>query len=266
MNVTPRRSYRVNFPGGDGDSLAGIIDLPAGSGDAPSPVAVFSHCFTCNKDLKAIVRISRSLAEQGIAVLRFDMTGLGGSEGDFARTNFTSNCNDLRQAIRFASGEIGPVAALIGHSFGGAASLAVGSEFSAGSSLSAIITLAAPSDTAQLAKLLERMNPSIPRDGLGTVTIGGRTWSISKEMLDDFRSHDLPSLIGKIGLPTLVLHSPEDQTVGYDHAIRIMGLINPNASLVTLHGADHLLAKNADDLTYVSASIAAFVHRYAASQ
>lgn len=227
------------------------------------PVAVFSHCFTCNKDLKAIVRISRRLAELGIAVLRFDMTGLGGSEGDFSRTSFTTNCGDLQAAIQFASAEVGPVTSLIGHSFGGAASLAVASQQTTPSSLAALVTLAAPSDTSHLATLLEKMDPKIQSEGIGSVTIGGRTWSIRREMLDDFRRHDLPALVAEIKLPTLVLHSPDDATVGYDHAIRILGLTNPVGSLIALQGADHLLANSAADLELVGQTTASFLHRYA---
>ncbi len=191
-----RRSYRVKFPGGTqtagrANQLAGIVDRPAELPDAP--VAVFSHCFTCNKDLKAIVRISRALAASGIAVLRYDMTGLGGSQGDFSQTNFSTNLADLNAAIRFAEKELGSVAALIGHSFGGAVSLAAASSSHAG--ISAIVSLAAPSDTQHLATLLMRLNPTIQRHGVGDVEIGGRRWRIAEQMLDDFRWHDLTGMI-----------------------------------------------------------------------
>lgn len=254
----------MSFPGALGSTLAGIVDRPDDRPDAP--VVVFSHCFTCNKDLKAIVRISRMLADQGIAVLRYDMTGLGGSEGDFSRTTFTSNQADLTAAIEFASTDLGPVGGLIGHSFGGAASLAI-----AGSgvtpNLQALVTLAAPSDTTHLADLLARMNPEIEAVGFGDVSIGGISWTIRREMLDDFRTHDLPSLIAQVTAKTLVFHSPVDATVSYDHAIRIQSLLQTGsggvpASLVTLHDSDHLLAKRSEDLTIVANCAAAFFHRY----
>ena len=259
-----RRSFRVSFEGGSGHPLAGIVDQHAGDGS--HPVAVFSHCFTCNKDLKAIVRISRALREMGITVLRYDMTGLGGSGGDFSQTNFSTQLEDLRAAIEFAKSELGEVTALIGHSFGGAASLAAASTF-ASKDIKALVTLAAPSDTQHLATLLGRMSPEIEDQGIGKVSIGGLEWTIRRQMLDDFRSHQLPELIPHISAATMLVHSPSDQTVGYDHALRIMGLMQSSAqnapcSLLTLDGADHLLAENPADLVFVAESIAAFVRRF----
>lgn len=267
-----RRSHRVKFPGGAGHELAGIIDRPGG--DTAGPVAVFSHCFTCNKDLKAIVRIARGLAERGITVLRFDMTGLGGSEGDFSQTTFSTNVADLAAAVEFAGGEVGPVTALIGHSFGGAASLAAAgraSEWPALKHLGAVVTLAAPSDTTHLAKLLSQMDPAIEREGSGSVTIGGRDWKIDRAMLEDFRQHDLPALVSQIRVPTLLLHSPVDETVGYDHALRLQSLVlgaegDQTASVMSLHQADHLLADEPADLAFVTSTIAAFLQRYAQPQ
>ena len=254
-----RKSYRVTFAGSLGFPLAGIVDRPDPQ-PRGGPVLVLSHCFTCNKDLKAIVRISRGLAVHGISVLRFDMTGLGGSGGDFSQTSFTSNVNDLKTAIEFASAELGPVTGLMGHSFGGAASMFVaGSEIQ--SQPAAVITLAAPSDTVHLAKLLDAMNPAIETDGVGDVTIGGYTWTIRKSMTEDFRSHDLPANIAKIKVPALIFQSPDDKTVHYDHAIRIAGLIPGLASIVTLPGANHLLTDQAD-IDVVTNMSAAFLHRY----
>ncbi|TWT67516.1 alpha/beta hydrolase family protein [Allorhodopirellula solitaria] len=280
-----RRSNRVRFEGGNGFALAGIVDRPTpvdeqGSEPAPLPypVAVFSHCFTCNKDLKAITRISRGLAERGITVLRFDMTGLGGSEGDFSQTNFSTNLADLAAAIRFADESLGPVSALIGHSFGGAASLATAAGMPIPSGISlpeelrlqlkAVISIAAPSDTKHLADLLERMNPEIESQGRGDVVIGGMTWTICREMLADFRSHSLADHLNRIRSQVLAFHSPVDQTLGYDHALRISGLIEdekglPGCSLITLSGADHLLIKNPADAELITQMSAAFLHRYA---
>lgn len=281
-----RRSYRVRFEGGSGFALAGIVDRPTLEGDddvttarLPYPVAVFSHCFTCNKDLKAITRISRYLAESGMAVLRFDMTGLGGSDGDFSDTSFSTNLADLAAAIRFADNSLGTVTALIGHSFGGAASLAIaaGMPLRHGSppllddlrhKLAAVISIAAPSDTKHLADLLQRMNPAIQSDGMGDVTIGGFTWSIRREMLEDFRAYALPDYLNRVRSRVLSFHSPVDQTLGYDHALRIASLVEdehglPGCSLITLSGADHLLAKHAADADYVAQVSACFLRRYA---
>ena len=260
-----RKSYRVRFPGGSGYELTGIIDRPEQADGCPT--VVLSHCFTCNKDLKAIVRISRGLADHGIAVLRFDMTGLGGSEGDFSQTNFTTNMADLRAAIEFARSELGSVNALLGHSFGGAASLAVASD---SNSIQAVSTLAAPSDSQHLAEILLKMNPAIVSHGQGIVSIGGREWTIPQKMLDDFRSHDMPAMLANISVPTMLMHSPVDETVSFDHALRIMMLITNSqsdsptpVSLVSLDQADHLLARNPSDIEFVVRTTSAFFNRYA---
>ncbi len=261
-----RKSYRVQFVGGSGFPLAGIVDRPEAQPVAPG--LVFSHCFTCNKDLKAIVRLSRGLAESGIAVLRFDMTGLGNSQGDFSQTNFSTNLADVTAAIEFARKELGGPISLMGHSFGGAVSMAYAGSEQGHRNVAALITLAAPSDTHHLASLLSRMDPAIEIDGSGTVTIGGISWRIERQMLEDFRRHDLTGVITKILAPTLILHSPTDETLGFDHALRIMGLIH-NApetdtpvSLVTLAEADHLLSSDPRDIAYVVDMVAAFIKRY----
>lgn len=280
-----RRSYRVRFPaGGDhsGIELAGIIDRPDQLDGYP--VAVFCHCFTCNKDLKAIVRLSRALADLGIGVLRFDMTGLGGSGGDFSQTNFSTNVADVRSAVSFAQSEMGVVTALLGHSFGGAAALGVAGMIDCGPervgspegvsdfSPSAVVTLAAPSDTEHLAWLLAAMNPDIEIRGFGSVNIGGRDWVIRREMLEDFRRHDLPAAISRIQSPTLLFHSPKDETVGFEHALRIMGLIHASpspagpVSMVSLDSADHLLSNRQEDIDFVASATAAFLRRYASPE
>ena len=269
---TTRRSYRVQFPGGNGFTLAGIIDRPEQESEVSARI-VFSHCFTCNKDLKAIVRISRSLSEQGISVLRYDMTGLGGSDGDFSQTNFSTNLLDLEAAIDFAEQELGSVTGLIGHSFGGAATLAlVGQRALLHRATDqippAVVTLAAPSDTQHLAELLIKMNPDIQESGSGMVSIGGRQWRITREMVDDFRRHNLPDLISQIRSPTLLLHSPDDRTVSYDHALRIMSLIQGapqqafNPSLISLNGSDHLLTDDSKTIHWLASSSAAFFKRF----
>jgi len=285
------KAYRVKFPAGDGaHQLAGIIDRPVTDADHRPPVVVYSHCFTCNKDLKATVRISRALAARGVAVLRFDMTGLGGSGGQFSDSNFTTNLADLAAAIRFADQELGPVTSLVGHSFGGIASLVTAARAAQGDAnlalddLGFVATLAAPSDTTHLADLLERMAPAIASDGSGAVTIGGLSWTITRQMVDDFRRHDVTQELPHVRCPVLLMHSPVDETVGYDHAIRLMTLIQSRAepqpasqpdtqpggsngpwtpvSLVTLAGADHLLAKNPLDRSFVAEMLSAWCHRH----
>ncbi|MDG2224322.1 MAG: alpha/beta fold hydrolase [Rubripirellula sp.] len=261
-----RSSYRVRFTGGSGHELAGIIDRPDDRFDAPA--LVFSHCFTCSKDLKAIARISRGLAETGIAVLRYDMTGLGNSRGKFSQTNFSTNLADLTTAVEHARTHFEGSISLLGHSFGGAVSMAYAGSPLGQPQVSALITLAAPSDTQHLASLLAKMDPAIETTGSGTVTIGGMPWQIQRQMLDDFRRQELTAMIPKIRAATLLLHSPVDETLSYDHALRIMGLIQQSpeteapVSLVTLPGSDHLLATNPADIDFVVEIVAAFIKRH----
>ena len=259
-----RSSERVSFIGGSGFKLAGIVDRPD---DAPRASAIFTHCFTCSKDLKAIVRISRGLAEAGYLVLRYDLTGLGGSEGDFSQTNFRSNRDDLQSAARFMSDNFVPPSFLIGHSFGGACSLSMAQELS---TVLGVVALAAPSDTSHLADLLHRMDPAIQATGTGTVAIGGRSYTINKQMLIDFRLYDLSSQLRKLAKPTLLLHSPADETVHFDHVLRLYGLLTQRAddsvapsaaSLICLPDADHLLVKNPADLQFVTQMISAWFDR-----
>lgn len=259
-----RRSERVSFPGGTGFELGGIIDLPD---DTPRATALFTHCFTCSKDLKAIVRISRGLAEQGFAVLRYDLTGLGGSRGDFSRTSFTTNRADLRAAADFLANHLQPPRFLIGHSFGGACSLSLAQEIS---SVRGVVSLAAPSDTGHLADLLHRMDPRITTEELGSVSIGGRDYSIRKPMLDDFRAFDLPAILRQLTKPALLFHSPVDQTLGFEHALRLYSFLTQRseadpdpspASLFCLPGADHLLVNNPADLPLVTSVMAAWFQR-----
>lgn len=248
-----RHSHRVRFPGHAGNTLTGILEMPEGNVRA---WLVFSHCFTCNKDIKAIVRIARGMAERGWGVLRYDFAGLGASEGNFADTNFSTNCEDLRRAVEFLSGEHHPPRFLFGLSFGGAASLAMADQLP---SIAGVITLAAPSDTSHLADLLASMNPAIESEGQGTVVIGGLTHTISKQMLLDFRSHDLPGCVRDLRKPLLVFHSPDDETVAYRHALANTGLISEQVnasglsprSLITLPGSNHLLTSSERDIPLV---------------
>ncbi len=259
-----RRSERVQFPGWNDHVLAGILDQPI---EEPKGYCIFSHCFTCNKDLKAIVRISRRLAEHGWGVLRFDFSGLGDSQGDFSQSNFSTNCIDLRAAIRFLAQQRRPPLALIGHSFGGAASLRCAEELE---SIRGVTCIASPSDTHHLAVLLERKNPNIVEIGRGQVSIGGRNYWITRDMLEDFREHDLPAAISRLTKQVLIFHSLVDETLGYEHALRIFSLVtnrrddlppSRGASLITLPNADHLFTQSQSDLPYISDIIHLWLRR-----
>ncbi len=248
-----RSTQRVQFPGHAENLLAGILELPDGS---PQGFLLFSHCFTCGKDLKAIVRVSRGLADKGWGVLRYDFSGLGDSHGDFSNTNFTTNREDMRAAVHFMKRELQPPAFLIGHSFGGAASLSMVMELP---SVRGGIAIASPSDTGHLASLLESMNPEIATRGDGLVTIGGRAHAIKRQMLEDFRSYDLKKQVRKITKPILAFHSPTDETVDFRNALVNCGLdsidqgsIPQQRSLISLPNCNHLMTTRVADCVMVA--------------
>jgi putative redox protein len=251
-----RQSKRVRFTNERGNELAGIVDIPTAQAWT---WAVFTHCFTCTKDLKSIVRISRRLAEHGIGVLRFDCTGLGDSQGDFSATNFATTCQDLQAAARFLRSDFGPPNLLIGHSFGGAASLASAEQLD---SVEAVVTIAAPSDTHHLAAHIDRQNPRIAADGEGDFTVGGQNYRLRRQLLDDLRSFDFDKVLSRLVVPVLIFHSPIDETLAWDHAVRLFDSIAGSKAFVSLDGADHLLINQPNDTLFVADVIALWLARY----
>ena len=255
-------SSRINFMSSANKRLAGILELPSPSAtgkEHPDSFALFAHCFTCTKDLKAIVRISRALAKRNIGVLRFDFTGLGDSQGNFADTNIESNLSDIHSASQWLAEHYQAPSLLIGHSLGGAAMMAaVGSI----PSCQAIATLASPSCTRHLAEFLGTQNPEINSTGSGTVTIGGRTHTIKKQMLDSLRNFNLKERIQRITIPHLIMHSPADETLEFQHALDILEHSAGAKSLITLVDSDHLFVNRTDDTTYVADLIATWGSRF----
>ena len=256
-------SQRVSWTNPAGVTLAGVLELPD---EAPIGHAVFAHCFTCSKDLKAIVRVSRHLASLGFAVLRFDFTGIGNSGGRFEQSNFETNVVDLKSAIDWLAQHHAPPGLIIGHSLGGAAAMALAAEFSQATDgplkeITCLATLAAPSDTVHLGNFLLSQSDSITSAGQGQINIGGREWTITQQLIDSLRGRDLPAEIATIRLPHLILHSPDDQTVKWQHAMTLLDS-GPLKSLVTLDGADHLLIKQRQDVTFVAEQIAVWAKRY----
>ena len=249
-------SERIFLENAEGIRLAGIIDFPASE---PTAFALFSHCFTCTKDLKAIVRISRGLAREGIAVLRFDFTGLGDSRGDFSDTNFETNVSDILAAADWLTREHQPPKLLLGHSLGGAAMMASVQKID---SARGLVTLAAPSCTKHLAEFLSRQDPDIAKTGTGEVTIGGRKYQVRSQLIESLRNRNLESEIESIGIYHLILHSPLDETLAFHHAEEIFRRTGGAKSLVTLDGADHLLVNQSADTEFVASLISVWSHRF----
>jgi putative redox protein len=246
---------RFQFPGAEGQQLAAALELPD---QAPVAYALFAHCFTCGKDVLAAKRIAVALAAKGIAVLRFDFTGLGSSEGDFANSTFSSNVADLVCAANHLRDTRQAPAILIGHSLGGAAVLAAAAQIP---EARAVVTIGAPSDPTHVTGLFADRIEDIRRHGKVEVSLAGRPFQIKREFLDDIAEHNLMDHIGRLHRALLVMHSPTDDTVGIDNATRIFIAAKHPKSFVSLAGADHLLSGKRDGM-YAADVIAAWAERY----
>lgn len=250
-------SGKASFPGARGHRLAARLDAPDGPARAH---ALFAHCFTCSKDIFAASRIAQSLVEHGIAVLRFDFTGLGHSEGEFANTDFSSNVADLVAAADWLRSEHGAPALLIGHSLGGAAVLAAAG---AVPEVRAVATIGAPSDPSHVAGLFREHVPEIEARGEALVQLAGRPFRIRREFLADAAEQNLREKIGHLGRALLILHSPVDETVAIGNATGIFVNARHPKSFISLDDADHLLRRRSD-AAYAANMIAAWSERYLA--
>lgn len=246
---------RFQFTGEGGHQLAAALELPDGE---PGAYALFAHCFTCGKDTLAAKRISVALAAKAIAVLRFDFTGLGSSEGDFANSTFSSNVADLVHAADHLRATRKAPSILIGHSLGGAAILAAAGKIP---EAKAVATIAAPSDPAHVTGLFKEHLDNIRTQGEVEVSLAGRPFRIKREFLDDVVEHRLMNDVMGLHKALLVMHSPVDDTVGIDNATKIFVAAKHPKSYVSLDHADHLLTKPADAL-YAADVIAAWASRY----
>jgi uncharacterized OsmC-like protein/alpha-beta hydrolase superfamily lysophospholipase len=249
------RSEKFEFPNTKGEKLAALLDMPIGR---PNAFALFAHCFTCGKDNLAAKRIAEQLAMSGIAVLRFDFTGLGASEGEFANTHFSSNVDDLVAAADHLRKAHDAPAILIGHSLGGAAVLAASHRIP---EARAVVTIAAPSDPAHVVGLFKDHVEAIRAQGEVEVALAGRPFRIKREFLDDVAENKLNECLTTLHKALLVFHSPTDDTVGIDNATYIFTHAKHPKSFVSLAGADHLLSKRSDAV-YVANMIAAWAARY----
>jgi uncharacterized OsmC-like protein/alpha-beta hydrolase superfamily lysophospholipase len=246
---------RFQFEGEGGVQLAASLDLPEGE---PHAYALFAHCFTCGKDVLAAKRIAAALADKGIAVLRFDFTGLGSSEGEFANATFSSNVADLVRAANYLREKRKAPAILIGHSLGGAAILAAAGKIP---EAKAVITIAAPSDPSHVTGLFKDHVEDIKRDGEARVSLAGRPFTIKRTFLDDVAEQNLMTDIAQLHKALLIMHSPTDDTVGIDNATRIFVAAKHPKSFVSLADADHLLTQRRDS-AYVADVITAWATRY----
>jgi len=249
------RNERFQFTGADGQQLAATLDLPERD---PVAYALFAHCFTCGMNVLAAKRIATTMADKGIAVLRFDFTGIGASEGEFANTTFSSNVADLVRAADHLRETRKAPAILIGHSLGGAAVLAAASQIP---EAKAVVTIAAPSDPAHVTGMFKDKIADIRAQGKVEVLLAGRPFHIKREFLDDIAEHNLAAHIAKLHKALLILHSPTDDTVGIDNATHIFVAAKHPKSFVSLAGADHRLNQKRD-AEYVAHVIAAWVERY----
>jgi putative redox protein len=246
---------KASFQGGAGANLAGALELPRGK---PVAYALFAHCFSCSKDIRAAREIARALRNAGFAVLRFDFTGLGASEGEFGDTNFSTNVNDLVSAADYLRREFEAPALLIGHSLGGAAANVAASLIP---EVNGVVVIGAPAEAAHVAHQFGDKREEIVREGAAETPLAGRPFTIKKQFLDDIERADVLGAASKLARPILILHAPLDQTVGVENASRLFMAAKHPKSFVSLDTADHLLSDPAD-ARYAAEIIAAWASRY----
>ena len=245
----------ASFSNQQGESLTGLLEIPV---DAVRSYALFAHCFTCSKDNLAAARIARALADLGIAVLRFDFTGLGNSKGDFSSTNFSSNLQDLMAAANYLEQQYAAPTLLIGHSLGGSAVLAVAQDLPA---VKAVVTIGAPATAAHIKHLLADSYHALTHQPSVQVELGGRSFNIQRQFIDDLEKYNSVVHIQSLRKALLIFHSPLDKVVSIDEAARIFTAAKHPKSFVSLDHADHLLS-NPEDSQYVAEVLSAWAGRY----
>ncbi|MFZ3585139.1 alpha/beta fold hydrolase [Loktanella sp. DJP18] len=253
------KTERVTFEGHSGGMLAARLDMPDGQVRA---TAIFAHCFTCSKDIPAARRIASRLAAQGVAVLRFDFTGLGHSEGEFANTHFSSNVEDLLRAASYLTARDMPPTLLIGHSLGGAAVIKAAPDVPG---LRAVVTIGAPFAPGHVSNNFGEKLDEIRENGSATVSLAGRDFTIRKSFIDDIGAASLIEALRHLGAALLVMHAPRDATVGIDNASEIFTAARHPKSFVSLDTADHLITQE-EDAVYTADIIATWSSRYLASR
>lgn len=249
-------SKRLRFPNQNQHKLAAYLDVPESG--KPRAYALLAHCFTCGKNLKSMVNINKELTTHGIAVLRFDFTGIGESQGDFSETNFFSNVDDLFSAAKYLEQEFEALTLLIGHSMGGAAALQVAQQIS---SVKAVVTLAAPSSPDHLSDILQQTRCEAESEGAAEVTIGGKTFTLKKQFFENLERVKMQETIRNLNKPLLIMHAPNDDTVHVDNAAEIFRAARHPKSYISLDKAGHLLL-NEKDARYAGALIGTWAGKY----
>ena len=249
-------AQNVTFQGKAGQMLTGILELP--SNLSPRAMALFAHCFSCSKDIAAARIISRELAAKGIGVLRFDFTGLGKSEGDFADTNFSTNLDDLEAAANWLAEHHSGPDLLVGHSLGGAAVVTVASRLPM---VKAVATIGAPSDADHVIHNFGSKLDEIETRGEAEVLLAGRPFTIKKQFVEDVSGAKVRDAVAELRRPLLVMHAPADQTVSIDNASGLFVNAKHPKSFMSLDTADHLLS-NKEDAAYAATLICGWVSRY----
>ena len=250
------KSSAIKFNNSNGESLSARLDLPMDQ--HPVAYAIFAHCFTCSKNLSAVKHVSEALTREGIAVLRFDFTGLGSSEGAFEDSNFTTNVQDIGSAAMYLAENYEAPTLFVGHSLGGAAILNAAASIP---SVKAVATIGAPATPEHVQHLFQEDIETIHRDGQATVNIGGRPFTIKKQLVDDLTAKSIDEEIHELNKALLIIHSPQDNIVGIENAKKIYDAAMHPKSFVSLDGADHLMSKDAD-AKYVGQLIGSWSKRY----
>ncbi len=249
------QSKNVSFPNPAGEMLSGILDLPIAK---PRAFALFAHCFTCSKNLKAATNLSRALTSAGFAVLRFDFTGLGQSEGAFEDTSFSSNVADLVQAAQWLEKEHRAPALLIGHSLGGTAVLQAAPQIAAAV---AVATIGSPADPQHVSQLFRESEAELREKGTAEVRLGGRPFRVRASFLDDLEKHDLAGSVANLRKALLIMHAPLDEIVEIENASRLFVAAKHPKSFVSLDKSDHLMTRE-EDSRYAGEVLASWATRY----
>ena len=250
------KSTKLNIQNVKGFQLQAYLELPAN--EKPKNYAIFAHCFTCNSTLKPVKNISRALTSHGFGVVRFDFTGLGKSEGEFADSYFSANVDDLLAVSDYMKEHYQAPSLLVGHSLGGAAVIVAASKLE---SVKAIATIGAPATTEHVKKHFSHHVNEIAEKGDVEVNIGGRPFKINQEFVDDFDKTDLPEITKSLRKPILIMHAPFDKVVGIENAHQLYLAAHHPKSFISLNDADHLLLENKDS-KYVGNLIGAWVQGY----